>query len=75
MNDSPRVGQRLHKSAGAARVIQVNVRQKNVINRITRDAEDIQGIKQMGYRIVRADIDEGRAAGVLYDMRGCVAWM
>jgi hypothetical protein len=67
-----RAGKLAHESARATGVIQVHVRQQQVIDRVARHAEFPQSGEQIGNRIVGADIHEGGAAGVNYDVRGGV---
>ena len=49
---------------GPARVVQVHVRQQQVVHRAARDAELIQRRQQIGHGEVGADIDEGGAPAI-----------
>lgn len=70
MKNGACVGQRLQKKACAPGVIQVYVSQKNVINRLTGDPQNVQGIQQVGHGIICSDVDESRTTSVLNDVRG-----
>jgi hypothetical protein len=56
-------------------VIQVHVGQENIVDRPAGDPENFESREQVRHRIVRPDIDEGRTARVLNDVRGCVTRM
>ena len=73
MQHRARVRQRLQQRACPASVIQVHVSQKHVVHRGAGDTQLLQRGEQIGHRIVRADIDEGRTPAVLNDVRGGVA--
>lgn len=70
MKNGACVRQRLQEESSTAGVIQVHVSQKNVIDRLSRDPQNVKGIQQVGHRIICSDVDESRTAGVLNDVRG-----
>jgi hypothetical protein len=75
MQNSACIRQRLYELASAACMVQVHMGQENIVDGSARDPESVERRKQVGNRVVRSDIDEGRAARVFNDMRGGVARM
>ena len=70
MQHRPRVRQLLHQLARAAGVVQVHVREENVVHRLAGDAEPSSAAEQIGNGMRRADVDERGPAAVLDDVRG-----
>ena len=69
MQQRLRVRQLAHQGAGAAGVVEMHVRQQQVVDGCARHAELVERGEQVRYRVVGADIDERRAPGVDDDMR------
>ena len=66
MHDANRVRQLLHKEACATRVIEVNVREENVVDIRNAEALLLQRVKQERNTVVRSSIHE-RSTTALYD--------
>jgi hypothetical protein len=66
MDDGTCVRQRAHEKPGAARVIEMHVREQDVVDRFRREAARADGRKQIGHRGIRPGIDE-RAAPLMDD--------
>jgi hypothetical protein len=75
MQNGGGVRQLAHQPTRAARMVEVNVRQQNVLDGRARDAERFQRSQQIGHRVIRADVDECSAAAVLNDVGRRVSWM
>ena len=56
-------------------MIEMYVSQEHVVDCLARDPENVQGIQQVGHRVIGSDVDESRTTGVLNDVRGGMTWV
>jgi hypothetical protein len=70
MQHCPRIGQRLHHLAGATRVVEMDVRQEQVIDLVAREAELVQRRQQRGCGWSRTRVDESSASLVHHQVAG-----
>jgi len=73
MEQSPRVRELLHQAARPAGVIEMHVRQQQVVDRLPRHAELLKPGEEVRDGRVGSHIDEGRTARIDDDVRGRVS--
>ena len=60
MDDQARLRQAPHQLARAAGVVEVHVREHDVVDRLSRESGRVDGVEQVRHGEARADVDERR---------------